>query len=895
MAEPDWSGRRARKSVQPRQYVDLDLTIEADGDEYVARVVDSPAGQATHRFALPFNNVGLENFILKLGHNRGVTRRAHSPRLTTAREFGDALYRAVFDGEVEISFRRSLDQALASERGLRIRLRIEGAPALAEIPWEYLYAEGLGRFVVMSSDTPLVRYLDLPKGAAPLTVEPPLRVLVMVSSPSDLDPLDVEREVELLRSATTDLTAAGVLELEIVPHARLRTLQHQLRVAEYHVFHFIGHGVYDEKEDDGLLMLEDDDGRSRGVSGLDLGVLLHDHHSLRLAVLNACEGARGSVENPLGGVAQSLIRQGLPAAVAMQFEISDEAALVFAHEFYLAIGDGYPIDAATVEARKAIFASGNDVEWGTPVLHLRATDARVFDLRRAAPTPTRPSHEREAATQALAERRFVDAVAGWEAILVTAPGDEAAGVMLKRARDGVEAERLYESGAALIAEANGVGAIAALDRVLELDAEHGDPDGLRDKAETLLAVAAETKRRAAAEQRLAAVDEEFGRAEAALEAGDLSDARRRLATVLEAVPDHAAALALQEVVGRRLRASEAMEQAGRAADADRWDDVMALVEEARRLDPEVEDDRGLAAEASWVLARHPTTEAPLPSETTRPAPVEPQARPTRRSRNWVAIGAGLVAVLVVMAAVALLGDGDPPPSTTLTSVTVTTTGSTIQIPAGDAGIVPVAGLTIDGDAADWPGRDVTVSGASVHPSPGADPGVTANWLIGYDSAALYVIAEVSDPSIDQAPIGDPDQLFVGDSIHFEFGADPDGAGSLRQGDLHLMMAPVDPSNTDVLAAINPARDGAFRAGSAQPDVTAAVVWLQGGYRIEAAIPWSILGVGEPRPGLVLGMNFNVSDGDGTGRLQEMVSSNPERTGPNQARPGTWNSAVLLDR
>ena len=882
--------------MQPRQYVDLDLTIEADGGEYVARVVDSPAGQATHRFALPFNNVGLENFILKLGHNRGVTRRAHSPRLTTAREFGDALYRAVFDGEVEISFRRSLDQALASERGLRIRLRIEGAPALAEIPWEYLYAEGLGRFVVMSSDTPLVRYLDLPKGAAPLTVEPPLRVLVMVSSPSDLDPLDVEREVELLRQATADLTAAGVLELEIVPHARLRTLQHQLRVAEYHVFHFIGHGVYDEKEDDGLLMLEDDDGRSRGVSGLDLGVLLHDHHSLRLAVLNACEGARGSIENPLGGVAQSLIRQGLPAAVAMQFEISDEAALVFAHEFYLAIGDGYPIDAATVEARKAIFASGNDVEWGTPVLHLRATDARVFDLRRASPTETRPSLEREEATQALADRRFADAVAGWEAILAGAPGDEAAGVMLKRARDGVEAGRLYDSGAALIAEGKATEAIAALDRVLELDAEHGDPDRLREKAETLLAAAAEAERRVAAERRLAAVDEELGRAETAIEAGDLSDARRRLVTVLEAAPDHPAALALQEVVRRRLRAAEAMEQAGRAADADRWDDVMALVEEARRLDPDVEDDRGLAAEASWELARHTTPEAPPPAAATRPAPVEPQALPPRRSRNWVAIGAGIAAVLLVMAALPLIrddGGGGGDGSTTLTSVTVTTTGSTIQIPVGDVGIVPIAGLTVDGDAADWPEGSVTQSNHSVHPSPGADPGVTANWFVGYDSAALYVVAEVNDPSIDRAPIDEPDQIFVGDSIHFEFGADPSGAGTLRDGDLHLMLAPVDPSNTDVLAAINPARDGAFRAGSAQPDVTAAVVWLQGGYRIEAAVPWSILGIGEPSPGLVLGMNFNVSDGDGTGRLQEMVSSNPDRTGPNQARPGIWNSAVLL--
>ncbi|HJR92801.1 MAG TPA: CHAT domain-containing protein, partial [Acidimicrobiia bacterium] len=473
--------------MQPRQYADLDLRIEADGNQYLARVVDSPAGQASHRFTLPFSQDGLENFILKLGHNRGATRRARSPRLGTARDFGDALYRAVFDGEVEIAFRRSLDQVLASEKGLRIRLRIDGAPTLAEVPWEYLYAEGLGRFIVMSSDTPLVRHLDLPTGAAPLTVEPPMRVLVMVSSPSDLEPLDVEGEVELLRQATADLTGDGVLELEVLTDARLRTLQHQLRTAEYHVFHFIGHGVYDEKDDDGLLMLEDDEGRSRGVSGLDLGVLLHDHHSLRLAVLNACEGARGSVENPLGGVAQSLIRQGLPAAVAMQFEISDEAALVFAHEFYLAIGDGYPIDAATVEARKAIFASGNDVEWGTPVLHLRATDARVFDLRRQAPGPTRPSPEREAATAALTERRFADALAAWEAIVAAAPGDEAAQVMVKRARDGLEATRLYESARSLLAAGRASEAMTTLDRVKELDPEHGDPENLRDAAGRLAA------------------------------------------------------------------------------------------------------------------------------------------------------------------------------------------------------------------------------------------------------------------------------------------------------------------------------------------------------------------------------------------------------------------------
>ena len=71
----------------------------------------------------------------------------------------------------------------------------------------------------------------------------------------------------------------------------------------------------------------------------------------------------------------------------MQFEITDQAAVVFAQEFYSALADNYPVDAALTEARKAIFARGNKIEWGTPVLYMRAPDGRIFDVK--GPTPTR--------------------------------------------------------------------------------------------------------------------------------------------------------------------------------------------------------------------------------------------------------------------------------------------------------------------------------------------------------------------------------------------------------------------------------------------------------------------------------------------------------------------------
>ena len=170
------------------------------------------------------------------------------------------------------------------------------------------------------------------------------------------------------------------MTVERLEQATLPALQRRLRRGEYHIFHFIGHGAFDERAQDGVLLLEDEAGGGRPVSGQELGTLLRDHTSLRLAILNACEGGRASRTNPFAGTAQSLVQQGIPAVIAMQFEVADETAILFSHEFYAAVADGYAVDTALAEARKAIFARNGDLEWATPVLYMRAPDGRIFDV-----------------------------------------------------------------------------------------------------------------------------------------------------------------------------------------------------------------------------------------------------------------------------------------------------------------------------------------------------------------------------------------------------------------------------------------------------------------------------------------------------------------------------------
>ena len=370
--------------MEGKGYLDFDLRFAKSENGYRAEILKSPVGTAHGTFRMPFQDIELENYLLKIGQRRSGMRKADSPENRAARDFGSKLYDSVFQGDLQTAFRKSFDAARAVKHGLRVRLHLGDTPELADLPWEYLWQPERREFLALTTETPIVRYFDLPETVKPLAVTPPLRVLVMLSNPSDVDCLDVEKEWQQLKQAVGYLEERKLLILERLEKATLSKLQNRLRREEYHVFHFIGHGSFDPNTQESVLALEDEDGRKRLVSGPDLGIYLRDEPSLRLVLLNACEGARASRTDPFSGAAQSLVLKGIPAVIAMQFEVSDEAAIAMASGFYAALADDYPVDAALAEARKAVFAAGCTVEWGTPVLYLRAPDGRIFDVDKTA-------------------------------------------------------------------------------------------------------------------------------------------------------------------------------------------------------------------------------------------------------------------------------------------------------------------------------------------------------------------------------------------------------------------------------------------------------------------------------------------------------------------------------
>ncbi len=365
-------------------YESFELRIQPglDGD-YEALVTRSLAGDARADFVLPFSDAELAAFLWDtVGATRQIRRTTEPGQPLAVQDFGTRLYEAVFGGDVGICLLRSLDEAMRRKTGLRIRLRIdERLPALADLPWEYLYAPQLGRFLALSHETPLVRYLEVPRLAPPLPVSPPLTVLALLSSPQDMTPLMVEREWTHLQAALQGLEQRGLVRLERLPAATLEALQGRLRSEAgggVHMLHFVGHGFFDSERNLGGLVFEDEQGRSQVVSAAAMGMLLHDHEALRLVFLNACEGASSGRSDSFAGVAQQLVQQGVTAVAAMQFPISDQAAVVLSQEFYRAVAAGHPVDAALSEARKAIPTQATSYEWGAPVLFSRSDDNRLF-------------------------------------------------------------------------------------------------------------------------------------------------------------------------------------------------------------------------------------------------------------------------------------------------------------------------------------------------------------------------------------------------------------------------------------------------------------------------------------------------------------------------------------
>ena len=161
-------------------YLDFAIEVHAhsDGDYVIA--VRSPVGEARTTAPFPFTAAALESHLLKLENailrSAGRRRKASTPEEEAVQHFGRELFGFLLRDELLSRFRACQQLAHNQQQGVRIKLTVT-PPALADLPWEFLYDAARRDYLCLDATTPLVRYHELPLTIQPLPVTPPLRIL----------------------------------------------------------------------------------------------------------------------------------------------------------------------------------------------------------------------------------------------------------------------------------------------------------------------------------------------------------------------------------------------------------------------------------------------------------------------------------------------------------------------------------------------------------------------------------------------------------------------------------------------------------------------------------------------------------------------------------------------
>ena len=168
-----------------------------------------------------------------------------------------------------------------------------------------------------------------------------------------LPALDLGKQQGHLARALAGLIRDELVEIVWALSPSRADLRDLLQGGQWQVLHFVGHGMPVAACDEGDLALAGTDDRAGLVEApAELAACCGRPEPMpRLVVLSTCCGAATGTSEVFSGTAVALVRGGVSAVLAMQYEISDLAAFVFARGFYTAIAHGDHVEDAVSSGR----------------------------------------------------------------------------------------------------------------------------------------------------------------------------------------------------------------------------------------------------------------------------------------------------------------------------------------------------------------------------------------------------------------------------------------------------------------------------------------------------------------------------------------------------------------
>lgn len=319
--------------------------------------------------------------------------------LSDLKLWGTTLFKTAFRGDT-LSLFDSLTPSVGPDRPLRIRFvhnhLSENFFWLSQLPWELIFWQRGQIFLVQDRRFSIVRTLQVPWNRA-MTSTQQAQCLFALASPTGSGALQVDRESLSLPKVSN----ASRLQKVTVRSATRKRLRTALLDETVHVFHFGGHG-YRERNGSELsfgVILEDAFGDPDRMGSDELGRWIADA-GVQLVVLNGCWTGAKSRRNSSSfhGVAQRLIRAGIPAVLAMAHPVKDSSAIELAQTFYERLARTDSIESALTEARRHIHElHSNFHEWLTPVLFLQSPQSEL--LARPSNSPTNRQSEADSRSE----------------------------------------------------------------------------------------------------------------------------------------------------------------------------------------------------------------------------------------------------------------------------------------------------------------------------------------------------------------------------------------------------------------------------------------------------------------------------------------------------------------
>ncbi len=132
--------------------------------------------------------------------------------------------------------------------------------------------------------------------------------------------------------------------------------------------------------DEGFLAVCNRQGERYDLTATQLARVLADHRTLRLVVLNACEGAQGSDYDIFSSAAATLVRRGFPLSLPCSTKSPTRPPSSFRTALRRSRRGPTGRYRRYRSAQVRELAINNTLEWGIPVLFMQAPDGVLFEV-----------------------------------------------------------------------------------------------------------------------------------------------------------------------------------------------------------------------------------------------------------------------------------------------------------------------------------------------------------------------------------------------------------------------------------------------------------------------------------------------------------------------------------